>query len=161
MPSFDVVSEVNFHEVRNAVDQANREIKNRYDFKGSDARIEQSEQQLTVYADDEYKVGQALDILQAKLAKRRIDLGCLKLFDVESAQGGKAKQKVIVRCGVEAELGRKIVKQIKNSKLKVQVTIQGDRLRVSGKKRDDLQNVIQLLKAEDYDMPLQYANFRE
>lgn len=161
MPSFDVVSEVDFHEVRNAVDQANREIRNRYDFKGSDARVEQTEQRLTLYADDEYKVGQALDILQNKLAKRRVDLGCLEIRDVDSSQGGKAKQDVLVRHGIDTDLGRRIVKRIKDSKFKLQGAIQGDRVRVSGKKRDDLQEAITMLKAEDLDLPLQYINFRD
>ncbi|MDH3689019.1 MAG: YajQ family cyclic di-GMP-binding protein [Gammaproteobacteria bacterium] len=161
MPSFDVVSEVDFQEVRNAVDQANREIHNRYDFKGSDARVEQSDNRLTLCADDDYKVGQAMDILQTKLAKRKVDLGCLKIYDIEPSQGGKAKQEVLIRHGVDVELARNIVKQIKNSKMKVQASIQGDRVRISGKKRDDLQNVISMLRGEDLDLPLQYINFRD
>ena len=161
MPSFDIVSEVVWHEVGNAVDQANREIKNRYDFKGSDAQIEQAEAMLTILADDEYKVGQALDILEIKLAKRGVDVGCLDRGLVEERGAGKAQQKVQIRHGIDTELARSLVKEIKAQKLKVQAAIQGQQIRVTGKKRDDLQTVISLLKDQDTEVPLQYTNFRD
>lgn len=161
MPSFDVVSEVNMQEVRNAVDQANREISTRFDFKGSDARVEQAEAKLTVFADDEFKVGQARDILQLKLSKRGVDLAALEFGKVEAIGGNKARQEVTVRHGISTELGKKIVKAIKDSKLKVQAAIQGEEVRVSGKKRDDLQAAIALLKAQKFELPLQFINFRD
>ena len=161
MPSFDIVSEVVWHEVGNAVDQANREIKNRYDFKGSDAQIEQAEAVLTILADDEYKVGQALDILEIKLAKRGVDVGCLDRGLVEERGAGKAQQKIQIRYGIDTELARSLVKEIKARKLKVQAAIQGQQIRVTGKKRDDLQTVISLLKDQDTEVPLQYTNFRD
>ena len=161
MPSFDIVSEVVWYEVGNAIDQANREIKNRYDFKGSDAQIEQAEAVLTILADDEYKVGQALDILEIKLAKRGVDVGCLDRGLVEERGAGKAQQKVQIRHGIDTELARSLVKEIKAQKLKVQAAIQGQQIRVTGKKRDDLQTVISLLKDQDTEVPLQYTNFRD
>ena len=161
MPSFDIVSEVVWYEVGNAVDQANREIKNRYDFKGSDAQIEQAEAVLTILADDEYKVGQALDILEIKLAKRGVDVGCLDRGLVEERGAGKAQQKIQIRHGIDTELARSLVKEIKGRKLKVQAAIQGQQIRVTGKKRDDLQTVISLLKDQDTEVPLQYTNFRD
>ena len=161
MPSFDVVSEVDMHEVRNAVDQANREIANRYDFKNSDTRVEQSDERLTVYADDDYKVGQALDILRTKLAKRKVDLDCLQFSEVQATSGGKAKQDILILRGIDQDLGRGIVKIIKGSKLKVQASIQGLQVRVTGKKRDELQAVIAMLKAEKLERPLQFVNFRD
>ncbi len=161
MPSFDIVSEVVWYEVGNAIDQANREIKNRYDFKGSDAQIEQAEAVLTILADDEYKVGQALDILEIKLAKRGVDVGCLDRGHVEERGAGKAQQKIQIRHGIDTELARSLVKEIKAQKLKVQAAIQGQQIRVTGKKRDDLQTVISLLKDQDTEVPLQYTNFRD
>ncbi len=161
MPSFDVVSEVDMQEVRNAVDQANREISNRFDFKGSDARAEQQEGKLILFADDEFKIGQARDILQLKLSKRSVDIGCLQADKVEIVGGNKARQEMTVRQGIDTELAKKIVKLIKDSKLKVQAAIQGDRVRVTGKKRDDLQAVIMLLRQQKLGLPLQYINFRE
>ena len=161
MPSFDIVSEVVWYEVGNAIDQANREIKNRYDFKGSDAQIEQAEAVLTILADDEYKVGQALDILEIKLAKRVVDVGCLDRGLVEERGAGKAQQKIQIRHGIDTELARSLVKEIKARKLKVQAAIQGQQIRVTGKKRDDLQTVISLLKDQDTEVPLQYTNFRD
>ncbi len=161
MPSFDVVSEVNWQEVRNAVDQANREIANRYDFKGSGARVEQDQERLTVNADDEYKVGQARDILITRMAKRKIDLECLAESEVQSTASGKAKQEILIRHGIDAESARKIVKSIKQSKLKVQAAIQGEQVRVTGKKRDDLQAVIALLRDAQFELPLQYVNLRD
>ena len=160
MPSFDIVSEVVWHEVGNSVDKANREIKNRYDFKGSDAQIEQVDSVLTVLADDEYKVGQALDILEIKLAKRGIDVGCLDRGQVEERGGGKAQQKINIRHGIDTELARSLVKEIKSQKLKVQAAIQGQQIRVTGKKRDDLQLTIASIKKMKVTLPLQYVNFR-
>ena len=161
MPSFDVVSQVDWAEVTNAVNQANKEIRNRFDFKGSDARVEQNAAQLIVYADDDFKIGQAVDILHGKLAGRKIDLGCLSAGPVVPVSGGKARQDIVIRHGIEQELGKKIVKIIKNSKLKTQASLQGDQVRVSGKKRDDLQQIIALLRREDLGLPLQYINFRD
>ena len=159
MPSFDIVSEVVWYEVGNAIDQANREIKNRYDFKGSDAQIEQAEAVLTILADDEYKVGQALDILEIKLAKRGVDVGCLDRGQVEERGAGKAQQKIQIRHGIDTELARSLVKEIKARKLKVQAAIQGQQIRVTGKKRDDLQTVISLLKDQDTEVPLQSVSY--
>ena len=161
MPSFDIVSEVDWQEVKNAVNQAAKEITNRYDFKGSNARIEESDPVLTLHGDDDYKVGQMLDILQLKLAKRGVDLQCLEHGEVKQSPTGKAVQQVTVRQGVDTELARKIVKLVKSSKIKVQSAIQGPQVRISGKKRDDLQQVIAMLKDQDLDLPLQYTNFRD
>ncbi len=161
MPSFDIVSEVDWQEVNNAINQANKEIANRYDFKGSDARVEQHVPTLTLYADDSFKIGQMLEILQFKLAKRTVDVGCLDKGEVKISPTGKAVQEITVREGVDIDLARKIVKLIKNRKLKVQAAIQGTQVRVSGKKRDDLQQVIGLLKDQAFDLPLQYMNFRD
>ena len=161
MPSFDIVSDVNRVELRNAVDQANKEIGNRFDFKGSDARVEQADTQLTLYADDEFKLDQAYDVLMTKLAKRGVDMRALKRDKVEKIGGDKIKQIITVRTGVDQELGKKLVKLLKDSKLKVQPSIQGDAVRVSGAKRDDLQAAIALVKKSVTDFPLQYANFRD
>ncbi len=161
MPSFDVVSKVDWQEVRNAVDQANREITNRYDFKGSDSRVEQEQERLTVYADDEYKVGQARDILYAKMAKRGVDLECLVEHDAQQTAGGKARQEIAIRHGIDADSAKKIVKILKQSKLKLQTSIQGDQVRVSGKKRDDLQRAIEVIRDAGLGLPLQYLNFRD
>jgi cyclic-di-GMP-binding protein len=160
MPSFDVVSEINQHELTNALDQANREISTRFDFKGTNTRIEHVEKVLTVHAPAEFQIQQALDILRNRLAKRGIDLACLKI-DPPVISGSEARQIITVREGIDSELARQIVKQIKDSKLKVQAQIQGSQVRVSGKKRDDLQDVIALLRAAKYEMPLQYVNFRD
>lgn len=161
MPSFDVVSEVQWPEVHNAVDQANREIGTRFDFRGSDARIEQAEGLLTLHADDEFKIVQVRDILQSKLTKRAVDIACLEEGAMEKSAGGRARQEIRVRHGVEMELARKIVKIIKDSKIKVQAAIQGDQVRVSGKNRDDLQAVMALLRKQALDLPLQFTNFRD
>ncbi len=160
MPSFDVVSEVNMHELANAVDQANREISTRFDFKGTGARIEHAEALLTLHADNEFQIKQITDILHNKLAKRGVDIAVLKADKIEIS-GSKAQQKITVRQGIESELARKIVKLIKDSKLKVQTAIQGEQVRVTGKKRDDLQEVIALLRASPLELPLQYINFRD
>ncbi len=161
MPSFDIVSQVNQQEVRNALDQCNREITNRFDFKGSDARVEQAELVLNAYADDEFKLRQLSDVLNGKLTKRGIDIRCLQKGQIEKVSGNKVKQTLTLKVGVEIELAKKIVKLIKDSKLKVQASIQGDAVRISGAKKDALQEAIQLVKKSVIDFPLQYVNFRE
>ena len=161
MPSFDIVSQVNEQEVKNAVEQANKEIVNRYDFKGSDARVEQTKLDLTVFADDEFKLGQVMDVLRQRLAKRSVDVRCLESGSIEKISGDKVKQPVKVKVGIPVEKGKEIQKLIKDSKLKVQGSIQGDAVRVSGAKRDDLQNAIQLVKKTVTDVPLQFINFRD
>jgi uncharacterized protein YajQ (UPF0234 family) len=161
MPSFDIVSEVNKVELRNAVDQANKEITNRFDFKGSDARVEQADNALTLYADDDFKLGQVYDVLIGKLAKRGVDVRCLEKGNPEKLSGDKVKQLVTARTGVNQELGKRLVKLIKDSKLKVQASIQGDAVRVSGAKKDALQEAIALVRHSVTDYPLQYTNFRE
>jgi cyclic-di-GMP-binding protein len=160
MPSFDVVSEIDKHELTNAVDQMNREISNRFDFKGSDAKVAQSEQVLNVEADSEFQIKQIEDIIYKKLAARSIDTRCLDKGDIE-IRGMRAYQTIKVREGVDKELAKKIVKLIKDAKLKVQAAIQGEQVRVTGKKRDDLQQAIAMLKAADIDLPLQFSNFRD
>lgn len=160
MPSFDVVSEIDKHELTNAVDQMNREISNRFDFKGSDAKVALSEQVMNVEADSEFQIKQIEDIIYKKLAARGIDTRCLDKGDIE-IRGMRAYQAIKVREGVDKELAKKIVKLIKDAKLKVQAAIQGEQVRVTGKKRDDLQQVIAMLKASDIDLPLQYSNFRD
>lgn len=161
MPSFDIVSEVDWQEVKNAVNQASKEITNRFDFKGSQAKIDESDPNLTLYGDDDFKVAQMLEILQLKLAKRSVDLGCLDKGEVQESSTGKAMQTIKVRQGVDIDLARKIVKLIKNKKLKVQAAIQGEQVRVTGKKRDDLQEVMTFLKEQKLGLPLQYINFRD
>lgn len=161
MPSFDVVSEVDKQEVRNAVDQTSKEVGTRFDFKGSDARVEQADYTLTVFADDEFKLDQVLDILTARLAKRNVDVRCLDRGQVEKISGNKVKQQVTVKTGVESELAKKIVRIIKDSKLKVQGSIQGDAVRVAGAKRDTLQEAIQLIRKSITEFPLQFQNFRD
>ena len=161
MPAFDIVSEVDQHELTNAVDQANRELANRYDFRGSDAKVEQAAKVLTLFADSDFQLEQLLDILRMKLVKRKIEVSCLEIKD-PMGQGKMRKQDVIVREGIEKDLSRKIVKLVKESKLKVQVAVQGESVRVTGKKRDDLQQVMALLRGNDsLDMPLQFNNFRD
>ena len=160
MPSFDVVSEFDAHEASNAVDQANREVGNRFDFKGTGAKFELDGQLISLTAPADFQLKQMLDILRQKLAKRGIDVACMKEEEPEIT-GSEARQKVILRHGIETPLAKDLVKQIKSSKLKVQTAIQGDKLRVSGKKRDDLQSVISMLKEVDIDLPLQYENFRD
>ena len=161
MPSFDIVSEVNQVEVRNAVDQANKEISTRFDFKGSDARVDYDGKAMTLFADDDFKLKQVTDIVVAKLSKRQVDIRSLKYGDTEKIAGNKVKQPVTVRTGVEQELAKKIVKLLKESKLKVQSSIQGDAVRVSGAKKDDLQAAIQLVRQKVTDVPLRYDNFRD
>jgi uncharacterized protein YajQ (UPF0234 family) len=161
MPSFDIVSEVDKQEVRNAVEQTNKEVSTRFDFKGSDARIEQSEYALTVFADDDFKLGQVRDILEGKLVKRGIDIKCLDVGLVDKISGNKVKQAVTVKVGVEQDLAKKIVKLIKESKLKSQASIQGEVVRVTGAKKDTLQEAIALIRQADLGFPLQFKNFRD
>jgi uncharacterized protein YajQ (UPF0234 family) len=161
MPSFDIVSEVNTVELRNAVEQANREIRNRFDFKGTDARIEQVENLLTLHADDEFKLGQVYDVLIAKMAKRGVDVRCLARKQIEKAAGDKVRQEITVRAGIEQDLAKRIVKLVKESRLKVQATIHGDAVRVNGAKKDDLQEVIALVKKSIIEYPVQFGNFRD
>jgi uncharacterized protein YajQ (UPF0234 family) len=161
MPSFDIVSQVNQQEVKNALEQANKEIQNRYDFKGSDARIEQDELALTVYADDEFKLGQVLDVLRQRMAKRGIDVRSLELGAVEKISGDKVKRLVTVKTGIAQEKAKQIQKLVKDAKLKVQGSIQGDLVRISGAKKDDLQSAIQLVRTSVTDLPLQFVNFRD
>ena len=161
MPTFDIVSEVDSVEVKNAMEQANKEITNRFDFKGSDARIEQNDKVLTLFADDQFKLAQVKEILIAKLAKRSVDVRCLDEEELEKVGGNKSKQKITVKQGVETELAKKIVRIIKDSKIKVQASIQGETVRVTGAKRDLLQDTIALIRKEISDFPLQYQNFRD
>jgi uncharacterized protein YajQ (UPF0234 family) len=160
MPSFDVVSDFDSHEANNGVDQANREVGTRFDFKGTGSRYEIEEQTITMTSQSEFQLNQMLDILRQKLAKRGLDIACLDEQEAELS-GSVASQQIILRRGIDADRARKLVKQIKAAKLKVQAAIQGDKLRVSGKKRDDLQNVIAMLKEADIGLPLQYENFRD
>ena len=161
MPSFDIVSEVNQVEVHNALDQANKEITNRFDFKGSDARLELKDKAMTAYADDDFKLAQVRDVLLSKLAKRNVDVRFLDNGSIEKISGDKVKQVITVRHGVPQEAAKKIVKLLKDAKLKVSGSIQGDAVRVSGAKRDDLQAAIALIKHEIADLPLAMENFRE
>lgn len=163
MPSFDVVSEVNKVELTNSIDQANKEITNRFDFKGSDSRIEASKEfELTIYADDDFKLSQVRDVLTAKMSKRGIDVRVLeKEGKIEKISGNKLKEIVKIQNGIDQDTGKKIVKLIKDSKLKVQASIQGEAVRVTGAKRDDLQQVIQMLKETVTELPLQFNNFRD
>ncbi len=161
MPSFDIVSEVDWQEVKNAVNQANREISTRFDFKGSDACVKESDPDLTLFGDDEFKIGQILEILQLKLAKRGVDLDCLERESINKSPTGKAVQSIRVRQGIDTELARKIVKLIKTQKLKTQAAIQGNQVRISAKKRDELQQTIAMIKEQNLGLPLQYTNFRD
>ena len=160
MPSFDVVSELNMHEVVNAVDQANRELAQRYDFKGTDAKFELVESTITLHAQVDFQLKQMLEILKLRVAKRGIDIACMEIKDPD-IQLNAARQEVILRHGIDTDLARQIVRIVKDSKLKVQAAIQGDKLRVSGKQRDDLQNAIALLRQSKLSLPLQYVNFRD
>ena len=160
MPSFDTVSEVDHHELANAIDQVNREIGTRYDFKGSNARVEQAGNQLTLEAESEFQIKQIAPILNEKISKRGIDVGCLEYADIVE-MNKRARQPVLVREGLEKDIARKAVKIIKDSKLKVQAAIQGEQVRVTGKKRDELQQVMQLLKDANLGIPLQFNNFRD
>lgn len=161
MPSFDITSEVDLVALRNAVDGANRKIGGRYDFKGSDARVEQSEKLLTLFGDNDFQLEQMLAILLPEMAAKKIDVRCLDHGDIQKVGGNKVKQELKVRVGIEQEHSKKIVKLIKDSKLKVQASIQGEAVRVSGAKRDLLQECIALVRKEITDLPLQYGNFRD
>lgn len=166
MPSFDIVSEIDKVELRNAIDQSNKEVTNRYDFKGSDARIETGDKTLTLFADSEFQLDQVNDILTSKLAKRGIDVRCMEYGKLEKVSGNKVKKTVTVKEGLEADLAKKIVKMIKDAKIKVQAAIQGEAVRVTGAKRDNLQEVIALLRKEivsdmEGGFPLQFNNFRD
>ncbi|MGH8202114.1 MAG: YajQ family cyclic di-GMP-binding protein [Steroidobacteraceae bacterium] len=160
MPSFDVVSELNFHEVANAVDQANRELAQRFDFKDTGARFELEEASVTLHAQVDFQLKQMLEILKLRLGKRGIDLACLDIKEPE-VNLAAARQQVLLKQGIDADTGRKITRLIKDSKLKVQAGIQGEKVRVSGKQRDDLQAAIQLLRGSKVDLPLQFNNFRD
>ncbi len=160
MPSFDVVSEVDLHELTNAVDQTNREVGNRFDLKGTIAKVEQNERVLTIIAEAEFQLGQILDILQGKLTKRGIDIDCLELGAIENSINA-SKQSVTARHGIDKDSARKIIKLVKETKLKVQAQIQQDQVRVSGKKRDDLQDAMSTLKNAAFDLPFQFTNFRD
>lgn len=160
MPSFDVVSEVDHHELTNAVDQANREVDNRFDFKGTGAKFALAESLITITAPSDFQVQQMKDILESKLVKRSIDIETLEWGEITSSLS-EAKQEVTVREGLDKEIAKKIIKEIKQSKIKVQAAIQGEQIRVTGKKRDDLQQTIALLKDGEFGLPLQYNNFRD
>ena len=160
MPSFDVVSEVDLQEVRNATDQANREVGTRFDFKGSEAQFSLDDGVVNLQAESEFQLDQMMDILQKKLVKRSVDISCMDIAQPETANN-RARQAVTMRQGIDTDTARKIVKEIKAAKIKVQAQIQGEQVRVSGKKRDDLQDAIALLKKADFGLPLQYINFRD
>jgi len=160
MPSFDVVSEVDMHEVTNAVDQANREVTTRFDFKGSNAKFERNEAQVALSSQTDFQLKQMLDILQDRLARRGVDIACLEIGQPEVALN-HARQSVTIKQGLDAPLAKQIVRRIKDAKLKVQAVIQGDKVRVTGKKRDDLQTAIALLREEKLELPLQFINFRD
>jgi len=161
MPSFDVVSEANQVEVKNAVDQANKEIGTRFDFKGSGARAEQKELELTAYADSDFQLSQVRDVLTSKMAKRNVDVRFLDIGKIEKIGGDKVKQVIRVKKGIETEDAKKIQRLIKDSKIKVQASIQGDSLRVTGAKRDDLQATMAMLRKDVTDLPLEFNNFRD
>jgi hypothetical protein len=161
MPSFDIACEANLVEVKNAVEQANKEIANRFDFKGSDARVEQKEHELTVFADDDFKLGQVRDVLNAKFAKRGVDLRLLTLDKPEKIGGDKVKQKITVKNGIEPELAKRIVRMLKDAKLKVTAAIQGEVVRVTGAKKDVLQEAIALVRRGVTEVPLSIQNLRD
>ena len=162
MPSFDIVSEVDWVEVRNAVDQANREIDTRFDFKGTDSKIDLSDKDMVIHTDDDFRLKQAIDVLTGKLTKRNVDIRSLEYGKVEPVSGNRVKQTVKIRVGLETDMAKKIVKALKDEKsLKVQGSIQGDSVRVSGAKRDNLQEAIAVVKKLITDYPLQFNNFRD
>jgi uncharacterized protein YajQ (UPF0234 family) len=160
MPSFDIVSEFDLHEAANAVDQASREVSTRFDFKGTDAKFEQNENIITLSAEASFQLQQMLDILQNKLTKRGVDIDCMEISEPQN-HGKTATQIVTLQQGLDSPLAKEIVKLVKAKKLKVQSSIQGDKVRITGKKRDDLQQVIAMLKEEKLSMPLQFDNFRD
>ncbi len=161
MPSFDITSEIDKVELRNAIDQTNKEVANRFDFKGSDARIEQKDLELSVFADDDFKLQQVLDVFHGKCAKRNVDIRAFDAKGIEKISGDKVKQTVTVRNGIASEKAKQIVKLVKDAKLKVQASIQGEAVRVAGAKKDDLQSAIALVKKSVTDIPLQFGNFRD
>jgi cyclic-di-GMP-binding protein len=161
MPTFDIVSNVDEQELDNALNQTRKEIGQRFDFKDSRTEIEMEEKEIRITSDDDYKVKAVVDVLQSKLARRSVPLKALVYGKIEPAAGGRSKQTITVQHGVDTDRARQIVKWVKETKLKVQVQIQGDQLRVSGKKRDELQAVMRMLKERDLDLPLQFVNFRE
>lgn len=161
MPSFDTVLEPNLVEARNAVEQSSKEIGTRFDFKGTGARIEHKDKEITLLADSDFQLGQIRDILTAKMSKRQVDVRFLDIGKPEKMGGDKFKQIIKIKAGIETELAKKIVQHIKNSKLKVTASIQGDSVRVQGAKRDDLQTVMALLKKEVPEAPLSFNNFRD
>jgi len=161
MPSFDVVCEPDMVELKNALEQANKEITNRFDFKGSDSRVEQKEEQIVLYADDDFKLGQVRDVLYGKMAKRNVDVRYLKDDKLETIGSDKRKQTMKIQKGIAAELAKKVVRIIKDSKIKVQASIQGDAVRVTGGKRDDLQEVMAILRKDIPESPLGFNNFRD
>ncbi|MCL1886522.1 MAG: YajQ family cyclic di-GMP-binding protein [Betaproteobacteria bacterium] len=161
MPSFDVVSEANMVEIRNAIEQTNKEISTRFDFKGSDARVEQKDHELTAFADSEFQLNQLKDVLTGRMTRRNVDVRFLDEGKIEKISGDKVKQVIKIRNGIESDAAKKIVRLVKDSKIKVQASIQGDSVRVNGAKRDDLQTTIALLKKEVTDLPLEFNNFRD
>ena len=160
MPTFDVVSEVDQHELANAVDQANREIGNRFDFKGSDSRISQKDENLTIESESDFQVKQIEEILRIKLAKRGIDVACLEPGEI-TITNNRAQLPIKVLQGIDKDSCRKIVKMVKETKIKVQAAIQSEQVRITGKKRDDLQQIMAMLREADLDLPLQFQNFRD
>ncbi|MDP6474577.1 MAG: YajQ family cyclic di-GMP-binding protein [Alphaproteobacteria bacterium] len=161
MPSFDIVSRTNLVEVDNALQGATREIGTRYDFKGSKCAIERTESVLTIHADDEFKLKQVQELMKGHMGKRKVNIAAFDFAKPEDASGNTLRQTVTIRQGIDRDLAQQIVKAVKGAKLKVQTAIQGDELRVSGKKRDDLQSVIALVKEMKIKQPLQYLNFRD
>ena len=161
MPSFDATLEADLNEVRNAVEQSMKEITTRFDFKGSSAKVEQANRELTAYADSEFQLGQVRDVLLSKAAKRNVDVRFLEPAEIQKIGGDRVKQLIAVRHGIAGDDAKRIVRIIKDSKMKVQASIQGDAVRVTGSKRDDLQAVINLLKKEVTDLPLGFGNFRD
>lgn len=160
MPSFDIVSEIDKHELANAIDQTNREVDNRFDFKGADARVEQEEAALLLQAQNDFQIKQMKDILYQRMAKRGIDIKCLEEEEIETANM-RCRQRIKVRQGIDKEQAKEIVRKLKDSKIKVQAAVQGEQVRVTGKKRDDLQEAIALLRGAELTIPLQFNNFRD
>lgn len=161
MPSFDVVNTIEMMEVDNAISQANKEVLQRFDFKGSNTTLVRKDKEIVLESSDDYKLSATLDVLQSKLAKRNVPLKVLKIDEPEPASGGRARQKITLQEGIDTERSKQIVKMIKDKKLKVQASIQGESVRVTGKKKDDLQEVMSFLKASDFSLPLQFTNFRD
>ncbi|MEI6068062.1 MAG: YajQ family cyclic di-GMP-binding protein [Methylococcaceae bacterium] len=160
MPTFDIISEFDTHEVKNAIDQANKEIATRFDFKGTNSSVELTDDKLTMISESTFQLQQIFSVVCTKLSRRGVDVGCMDVGDAKGS-GKLMRQEITLKQGLEISLAKKIVKLIKDKKLKVQAAIQGDKVRVTGKKRDDLQEVIQMLKDEKLEMPLQYDNFRD